>query len=147
LIPGAGFDTYAAWSNWIWGAGGTSWNGSDDAEGCASSGSVSFTAIGSMQYCYASATGGATYYLGMKGKGNIGCLGQFYSDTTCTTADGYNFLNLAPTDSSTWQDTSTMGVATPSTTRSILVRCFSNGSIGAIDQIYLNKGSSTGFGG
>jgi hypothetical protein len=71
LIPAAGFDTASTLANWT-SAGGTSWS-SDDAEGCASSGSVSFTSNGSMSYCFKSATA-ATYFLGMKGKGNVGCI-------------------------------------------------------------------------
>ena len=85
----------------------------------------------------------------MKGKGTVGCLGQFYSDTNCTNATGYDFLNLGSTNTSSWTDTSTSGgVMAPTDTGSIQIHCFeSNGTGGAIDQIYLNQGSSTGFGG
>ena len=146
LIPGAGFDTSAALANWNTGAGGASWT-SDDAESCSTSGSVSLTSTGSMNYCFKSATA-ATYYLGMKGKGNAGCLGTFYSDKNCTSAVGYEFLNLAPTGSSTWQDTSTGGVTAPTGTQSILVTCTTSGNgTGAVDQVYLNQGASTGFSG
>jgi hypothetical protein len=101
-----------------------------------------------MSYCYHTATS-TTYYLGMKGKGTVGCVGQFYDDTNCMgNGLGPDFLNLAPTNSSGWQDTSTMGITAPSGTRSILINCFGNsGGTGAIDQFYLNQGSSTGFGG
>lgn len=135
----------SALGTWL-GMGGTSWNGSDDAEGCASSGSVSFASGGSMQYCFPSATA-AIYYLGMKGKGGVGCTGGFYSDTNCTNSNGYDFLNLGATTSSSWQDTYTPGVTAPSGTHSILIHCFESAGPGAIDQIYLNQGSSTGFGG
>jgi hypothetical protein len=145
LIPAAGFDTASTLANWT-SAGGTSWS-SDDAEGCSSSGSASFTSSGSMSYCFKSATA-ATYFLGMKGKGNVGCIGMFNTDKNCTSGIGPDFLNLAPTLSSTWQNTFTGGIAAPSGTQSILITCTNNGSgTGAIDEIYLNQGSSTGFGG
>jgi|GEM_PF-2338708 len=146
LITGAGFDTAAALGNWYTGLGGTSWSNAD-VEGCAS-GSISFSTGGSMNYCFHSATA-ATYYLGMKGKGSVGCIGQFYDDTNCVgNGLGPDFLNLAPTDSASWQDAGTVSATGPSGTRSILINCFeSEGGTGAIDQIFLNQGSSTGFGG
>src|SRR5512139_1305587 len=100
-----------------------------------------------MSYCYKSATA-ATYFLGMKGKGAVGCVGMFYSDTNCTTAAGYDFLNLAPTGSDGCQYTYTTCIAAPSGTQSILITCSGNNSgAGAVDQTYLNRGTRTGFGG
>jgi len=144
LISGAGFDSNAAFSNWL-AAGGASWTGSDDAEVGCSSGSVSFTDSGTMSYCYHSATAGATYYLGMKAKGSTQCIGAYYGDTNCTDNQlGPDFLNVLSTGSSDWKDTGTSSVA-PAGTKGIYIQCF-NGP-GAIDQIYLNQGSATGFGG
>jgi hypothetical protein len=125
-----------------------SWNGSDDADGCSTSGSVSFVSSGGVHYCFKSATEGITYYLGMKGKGNVGCVGSFYTETNCSgSGAGSEWFNLAPTGSTTWMD-ATPQVATAGTgAHSIDIRCFDNGGGGAIDQIYLNAGSATGFGG
>lgn len=147
LIPGAGFDSAAALANWNTSAGGTTWNDSEDAQACASSGSVSLATDRSIILCYDAATAGATYYLGMKGKGNVGCVGLFHADKTCTNGIGPDFLNLSPTGSSTWQDTVTGGVVSPAGTQSIQIQCTANGGPGAIDQIFLNQGSATGFGG
>ncbi len=101
-----------------------------------------------MEYCIPNVTG-TVFYLGMKGKGSVGCLGMFNDGTTCTgNGLGPDFLNLAPTGSSSWQDTYTGGIPAPSGTHSILISCSADGyTSGAIDQIYVNQGSSTGFGG
>jgi hypothetical protein len=53
---------------------GVSWNGSDDADGCSTSGSASFVDGGGVHYCFKAAVEGTTYYLGMKGKGYVGCI-------------------------------------------------------------------------
>jgi hypothetical protein len=101
-----------------------------------------------MAYCVPSVTG-TVFYLGLKGKGSVGCTGFFNDNSTCTgNTLGANFLNMGSTGSTSWEDTHTSGVSAPSGTRSILITCFADGyTAGAIDQIYVNSGSSTGFGG
>jgi len=107
-----------------------------------------FTNGGGIHYCYKSAVEGTTYYLGMKGKGNVGCIGSFYTDTNCMgNGVGPDFFNLAPTGSAGWTDSGIQSATAGSGAHSIDIQCFDNGGGGSIDQIYLNAGSSTGFGG
>jgi hypothetical protein len=149
LIAGAGFDTSAALGNWSRGMGGTSWSNSD-VEGCAS-GSVLFASGGRMSYCIRSLSAGTDFYLGTKAKvGPVGCIGQFYDGASCDgNGVGPVFLNLYTSGSSSWGDEATPGpIAAPTGTHSLNIDCQNYGDSNAyIDQIYVNKISSTGFGG
>jgi len=156
LIAAGGFNNSASIGNWGTTSGGVGvqWNGNDDADGCPTSGSLQFTAdaMGGVQYCYTSNASieGIRYYLGMKGKGNVGCIGEFFMGTNCT-GDGagssVDWFNLAPTGTASWSDASPQNAMAGAGAHSIRIRCFEQGGGGAIDQMYLNAGASTGFGG
>ncbi|HEY8923085.1 MAG TPA: hypothetical protein VIU64_01820 [Polyangia bacterium] len=156
LIPGGGFDNQATIGNWGTGSGGGGymWTNSDDADGCSTSGSIKFTVGGggTITYCYR--TGGilsGTYYLGMKGKGSVGCNAGFNidlaGDMPCQGSGGGAILGLvAPTGSSNWADAIPQSATAPAGANSIFIQCFEQGTGGSMDQIYLNAGSATGFG-
>jgi len=153
LISAGGFDNSASLGNWgtASGGGGYMWTNSDDADGCSTSGSIKFTADagGAITYCYS--TGGSIegnrYFLGMKAKGSIGCIGSFYDGSNCTGGGvGPDWFNLAPTSSTAWEDTGVQAATAGVGAKSIQFRCFEQGGGGSMDQVYLNVGSSTGFG-
>jgi len=128
------------------------WTNSDDADGCSTSGSIKFTAdaAGAITYCYSpgGSIAGNRYFFGMKGKGNVGCIGSFYMGANCTgDGAGPDWFNLAPTDSPSWADASPQAATAGDGAKSIQFRCFEQGGGGSIDQVYLNVGSATGFGG
>jgi hypothetical protein len=143
LMVGAGFDSAAAYGNWYIGMGGTSWS-TDTASGCP--GSVSFATGGSMTYCYKSVVGGSTYYLGFMGRGGVGCMGQYFDGSNCDgNGLGPEFFNIGPTDSASWAPSYVPAINAYSSARSLLITCTANNAAGAMDQIFLNRTSSTGF--
>ena len=83
----------------------------------------------------------------MKGKGSVGCIGSFYDGSNCTGGGaGPDWFNLAPTYSTAWEDTGVQAATAGVGAKSIQFQCFEQGGGGSMDQVYLNVGSSTGFG-
>jgi len=100
-----------------------------------------------MTYCYKSVVAGATYFLGFMGKGGVSCIGQFYTGYNCDGSGlGPEFLNVSYTGTSYWSPSYIASVAAQSTAHSVLIYCSVNGGDpGALDEIFLNQGTSTGF--
>jgi hypothetical protein len=140
------------YNNWSRGAGGTSWI-AEDAEGCtSSSGAVRFDAGGQMSICVPSISPGP-FFFGMKAKGgNLTCFGTFDLGTNCDGGfTGAEFINFYSSGSATWYEEPGQGPFNPTSNgpaQSVSIACTNNSSVPVIiDQIYFNKGSSTGFGG
>jgi len=100
-----------------------------------------------MSYCYKSIVGGSTYYLGFMGKGGVGCIGGYYSGSNCesNTALGPEFFNIGSTNTTYWSPSWIPSITAYSTAHSLYITCTANNGAGALDEIFLNQGSSTGF--
>ena len=99
-----------------------------------------------MSYCYKSISPGYAYYLGFKGKGEVGCIGQYYDDSNCVgNGLGPEFFNIGGTGTSYWSPSWIPSITAYGTAHSLYITCASYNGAGALDEIFLNRGSSTGF--
>jgi hypothetical protein len=145
VIPNAGFDTNL--NGWLFDPGtGVSWK-SDDADGCAGSGSLYATDpnLYAISPCL-KVTPGVFYYFGFRYKygitpdASVFCYLTPYKDPSCSTgSDEDTAPGILPARSSTWSSASTTWMVYPDSPYAQVSCPLKDGSI---DQVYLNPNAN-----
>lgn len=145
VILNAGFDTNL--NGWLFDPGtGVSWK-SDDADGCAGSGSLYATDpnLYAMSPCL-KVTPGVFYYFGFRYKhgitpdASVFCYLTPYKDSSCSTgSDEDTAPGILPSRSSTWSSASTTWMVYPDSPYAQVSCPLKDGSI---DQVYLNPNAN-----
>jgi len=145
VIPNAGFDTNL--NGWLFDPGtGVSWK-SDDADGCAGSGSLYGTDpnLYAMSPCL-KVTPGVVYYFGFRYKhgitsdASVFCYLTPYKESTCSMgSDEDTAPGILPSRSTTWSSASTTWMVYPDSPYARVSCPLKDGSI---DQVYLNPNAN-----
>jgi hypothetical protein len=120
---------------------------SEDADGCADSGSIPVLDYPQgFGHCLA-ATAGATYYLSFRFKAADGgtgyCSVQFYSQPNCDIDASENSFEASVSSNGTWKQAVTTSAQASSNAVSMNVGCISALGFGYYDQLYLGRSNGT----
>jgi hypothetical protein len=145
VLKNAGFD--GALTSWTTAGGGTAtYDGSNDADGCPTSGSAKLTAGAEISECRP-IVGEKTYYLEFRYKqsvaGAAGCQLDFYEGLDCSGTLASDMQLIGQETGTSWKH-QTLGEFTGVKTMTALVTCFvaMKGATVEFDQIYLGAGTN-----